>query len=284
MVAAEALPALMPNMVMGALVNRNYEATLAQAGDTVNIPIPPVLQRNNIAEGGSVQLQNPSFGNAQVVLNFHQECTIQIPDVTRVLAYPQMMADLVKPQMIALAGGIDTDLLSEYVNLTANAQVGTGDTPPTESTVDSAETALSQAYVPDNLPKYGVVSPTAYSALRQIERFTEARMIGTGDAIIDGRLNLPIKGINFFRSQLVPVVDDTTYNVVFARDAFALVMRRLPKPLPGTGAIAEYATMGGYELRVTFSYQPNTLAQQVTVDCLYGLAVLRNVYGVVMLS
>ena len=49
LVAADALPALVGNLVMGNLVNRDYEPTLAQAGDTVNVPIPPTLVANNIA-------------------------------------------------------------------------------------------------------------------------------------------------------------------------------------------------------------------------------------------
>ena len=58
------------------------------------------------------------------------------------------------------------------------------------------------------------------------------------------------------------------------------MMRKLPQPLPGTGAIAAYAEMGGYGLRVIMSYQPNSLAQQFTVDALYGCGVLRNSFGV----
>ena len=50
----------------------------------------------------------------------------------------------------------------------------------------------------------------------------------------------------------------------------------LPQPLPGTGAIAEYAELGNFGMRVVLSYEPNTLAQQFTVDVLYGVAVLRN--------
>jgi hypothetical protein len=56
---------------------------LANAGDTVNIPIPPVLVANNMAEGGTVTPQNPSLGNAQIVLNTHAEATFQFPDVPR---------------------------------------------------------------------------------------------------------------------------------------------------------------------------------------------------------
>jgi len=47
-----------------------------------------------------------------------------------------------------------------------------------------------------------------------------------------------------------------THNLAFSRDAIGLVIRRLPQPLPGTGAIAEYAEMGNFGIRVVMSYQP----------------------------
>src|ERR1700748_168570 len=84
LVAADALPALTGNLIMGNLVNRDYEPTLAQAGDTANISIAPNLVANTSGAGGSVQQQNPSLTNAQIVLNTHVEATFQIPDITKV--------------------------------------------------------------------------------------------------------------------------------------------------------------------------------------------------------
>ena len=43
LVAADALPVLVGNLIMGNLVNRDYEPALAHAGDTINVPIPPVM-------------------------------------------------------------------------------------------------------------------------------------------------------------------------------------------------------------------------------------------------
>ena len=91
LVAADALPVLTGNLVMGNLVNRDYEPVLANAGDTVNVPIPPTMVANNILEGNGVQPQNPSIGNAAIVLNSHVEATFQIPDVTKVLAVPDLL-------------------------------------------------------------------------------------------------------------------------------------------------------------------------------------------------
>src|ERR1043165_8465092 len=86
LVAADALPALVGNLVLGNLVNRDFEPTLSQAGNTVNVPIPPVMIANNIAEAGEIQPQNPNVGNAQIVLDTHAEASFQIPDVTKVVA------------------------------------------------------------------------------------------------------------------------------------------------------------------------------------------------------
>jgi hypothetical protein len=178
MVAVDALPALTGNLVMGNLVNRDYEPTIAQAGDTVNIPIPPTLVANNIAEGGTVVKQNPSLGNAQIVLNTHAEATFQIPDVTKVIAVPDLLRLYMQPAVIALAEKIESDLLGLYSGFTANPAVGTAGTAITEAAIDTAETALFQAKVPASSPKYLVVDGNTYSQLRQIPRFSEYSTAG----------------------------------------------------------------------------------------------------------
>jgi hypothetical protein len=284
LVAVDALPALIGNLVMGNLVNRDFEPTLGQAGDTINVPIPPTLVANNLAEGGSVTAQNPNAGNAQIVLNTHAEATFQIPDVTKILAVPDLLRLYMQPAVVALAEKIETDLLALATQFTANAPVGTGGVTITEAAIDSAETALFQSKVPAAEPKYLVVDPATYSQLRQIPRFSEFSSAGEAGlrALVDGTVG-KLKDFYVFRSQFVaksgsaPV---TTHNVAFAKSAMGLVVRRLPQPLLGTGAIAEYAELGNFGVRVVMSYQPNTLAQQFTVDVLYGAAVLRNGFGV----
>jgi hypothetical protein len=288
LVAADALPALMGNMVMGNLVNRSFEPTLAQAGDTVNVPIPPTMTANNLAEGGTVTTQNPNLGNAQIVLNTHAEATFQIPDVTKILAVPDLLQLYMQPAVVAIAEKIESDLLSLYAQFTANLAVGTGGSAITESVIDQAETTLFNAKVPASAQKYLVVDGNTYSQMRQIPRFSEYSTAGEAGvrATLDGSVG-KVKDFFVFRSQFVPKTGSgpvTTNNLAFAKDAIGLVMRRLPSPLPGTGAVAEYAEMGNFGMRVLMSYQPNTLAQQFTVDVLYGVAVLRNNFGVLVRS
>jgi hypothetical protein len=169
-------------------------------------------------------------------------------------------------------------------SFTANTPVGTGGAALTEAAIDTAETELFQSKVPASEPKYLVVDATAYSQLRQIPRFSEFQTAGEAGlrALVEGSVG-KIKDFYVFRSQFVKKTGSgpyTTQNIAFTRSALGLVVRRLPQPLPGTGAVAEYAEMGNFGMRVVMSYEPTTLAQQFTVDVLYGVGVLRNAFGV----
>ena len=188
-----------------------------------------------------------------------------------------------QPAVVALAEKIEADLLNLYSQFTANSPVGTGGSSITEATIESAETALFQAKVPASAQKYLVVDGNTYSTIRQIPRFSEFQTVGEAGlrTMIDGSVG-KLKDFFIFRSQFVVKTGSapvTTQNLAFAKDAIGLVIRRLPQPLPGTGAIAEYAELGNFGMRVIMSYQPNTLAQQFTVDVLYGSGVLRNSHG-----
>jgi len=204
--------------------------------------------------------------------------------VTKVLAVPDLLKVYMQPAVVAIAERIESDLLNLYAGFSANAPLGTAGTPVTEAVIDAAETSLFQAQVPSSEPKYLVVDSNTYSAMRQIPRFSEFQKAGEAGlrALIDGTFG-KIKDFFVFRSQYVQKTGSTpanTHNLAFCKDAIGLVVRRLPQPLPGTGAIAEYAELGNFGMRVTMSYQPNTLAQQFTVDVLYGCGILRNQFAV----
>ena len=286
MIATEILEALQPNFIMANLVNRNYENLIATAGDTINVPIPPVMTATNIIESGTLTPQNPSLGNAQIVLDSHVVTSFQLPDVTRALAQPDLIRAYMMPSVIAIATKVETDLLSQFPLFTSNTPVG-AQSAMDESRIDLAETTLFNAYVPDSEPKFLIVSGNAFGETRQIPRFTEYQSgvnrdqqspIQTG--VMAGRL----KNFMVYRSQLVPNVGGTTYNLAFARNALALVVRPLAAPMPGTGAIGYYAELGGFGVRVVASYVHGMLGQMFSVDCLYGTGVLRQNFGVQVLT
>lgn len=281
-VASEALPALVGNLVMGNLVNRSYDDALAQSGDTVSVPIIPAMTVTNLAEAGTVSNQNPSPGFAQLVLTNHPTATFTIPDVTKAIASFDMIRGYLRSGTIAIAEDIETNLLALYPLLTANTAVGSAAT-LTEAVTDNAETALFNAKVPGGDPKFLVLSPTAYSQLRQLARFSDYQSLGDANAsmaaIASGQV-MRVKDFAVFRSNYVAKPSATTYNLGFTRNAMGLVTRRLPMAMPGTGVIQEFVSFGNFGIRITMSYNANQLAQTFTLDCFYGIGILRNNHGV----
>ena len=271
LVAVDALPALVGNLVMGNLVNRSYEPALAQPGDIVSISIPPVFNT-----------ENRYLDFASVVLNTHAEATFRIPDVTKVLAVPDLLKLYMQSAIMDLTEKIETDLLALYPNFIANPIVGQSGMLLTEAAIDAAETALFNQKVAE-ANKYLMVDFASYAALRQIPRFSEYRTAGAAGlrVMIDGPVG-KIKDFFVFRSQYIPKTGSPimTHNLAFTKNSIGLVARRLPPPLPGTGMMAEYAEYGNFGIRVTMNYKPDTLSQQFTIDVLYGYAALRPEHGV----
>ena len=78
-VAVDALPALMGQMVMGNLVTRNFKPYVCEPGDIVNIPL------------ANADPPTELLGTSAIPLNTHAEATFQIPDITKVLAIPELL-------------------------------------------------------------------------------------------------------------------------------------------------------------------------------------------------
>ena len=218
------------------------------------------------------------------MLNTHAEATFQIPDVTKVLAVPDLLKIYMQPAVVAIAQKIESDLLRLYAGFTANAPVGTagthdhgsddrrgGDGPvPGQGSAHRAE-----------VPGGGCQHLFGTGGRFRGSANSRPRATPGLRALVDGTVG-KIKDFFVFRSQFVEKTGSspvTTHNLAFTKNAMGLVMRRLPQPLPGTGAIAEYAELGNFGMRVVMSYQPNTLAQQFTVDVLYGCGVSAECGG-----
>jgi N4-gp56 family major capsid protein len=275
LIASQALPVLESNLFMAGLVNRNYESKLADAGDVVNVPVAPSATASNITETGTVNKQTLSLGNIPVTLNKHMESTFVISDIAKALSSVDLLQTYIQSPMLAIAEAIELDLLSLGPLATFNAAVGASNTAPTEATIDAIESGFFKAKVPSGEPRICAVSADFYSSLRSLPRFTEVQTVGSGDAIVTGEFTR-VKNVNFFRSQLINAVSTTTNNIAFTPSGIALVVRKLPLPLPGTGTMGAYAEYKNLVLRVLMSFSPDSLASQVTVDVLYGVAALRN--------
>jgi hypothetical protein len=75
----------------------------------------------------------------------------------------------------------------------------------------------------------------------------------------------------------------TTYNLAFQRNAMVLATRPLAKPM-APGVKVGFVEQNGIVIRVIYSYDAANLADQITLDTLFGVAIMRDDLGVALLS
>ena len=74
------------------------------------------------------------------------------------------------------------------------------------------------------------------------------------------------------------------FNFAFHRNAIALVVRPLALPKAGTGALSSVVNYNDLSMRATITYDGNKQGHLVTLDMLFGIAVLDHLLGAVMLG
>lgn len=281
--AASALGALKANTVMARLVNRNYENEVAQRGDIVHVPKRGTLSVNPKAADTAVTLQTPSSDVVNVTLNQHNEVSFLVEDVAKAQANQDIIMGYIEDGIIALAHEMDDDLLALYTSLAGTPIDGTSGSGGVQATtVTEARRLLNGNLVP--LPNRNIVwHEDAEKELLDLEKFTSSDFGDDGSAVREASIGRKY-GFNHFMDQRVTVAGGECKNIAFHRDAFTLVTRPMPMVPNGYGAQSSVMEEDGFAIRVIHSYNPDHLGVQVTLDVLYGVAVLRDTHGFVIRS
>lgn len=277
-VAKRALARLKAATVAYSIADPSYGDEIASHGNTVNVPIPAEYTTNLLADGGTVTRQQTSLGNAQIVLNKHREITFAITDRNAAITRPDIKGTNLGQAIANFAEAVDEDLLGIYSSLTGTA-CGAYNTSLTEAEIDTGETTLFNERVPDGLRKSMVLTGTGYSAVRQIARFTEADKLGAANRqIADGFVGR-IKGVDVYRDQKTVVTStNNRHGVMLTPPALLVAVRPLGKRA-SDGTIQVEISEDNLSIRLTMSYNTETLADQTTLDLLYGFAVGRAKFG-----
>lgn len=102
---------------------------------------------------------------------------------------------------------------------------------------------------------------------------------GTFNILLDRNLETAIA-----TNDVIGYGPDGDYNFAFHRDAIALVNRPLEAAMPGTGALAAVAVHNGMSMRVTITYDGKAQGHLITLDGLFGTALLDTNLGAVLLG
>lgn len=277
-VAAEALGYLKANTVLARLVARDWDNDVAQFGQTINIPYGGTLTANDKAAGTAITLNQAADAKYTVTLNKHKEVSFLLEDIGKALARPDWFSIYAEQAMKVMAEKIDADLAALYSGFSqtidATAGLGEDDFRNSRRLLNSAKAPVSN--------RYAVLHEDAEYEALGIERIVNRDYAESlGNMAADAFVNR-FGGFDIFLDQQVVVATTQCKNMFFHKNAMVLASRPLPPAPAGAGVIQSVMNEEGIGLRVTMSYSHDYLGMKFTVDCLYGVAELRDNHGVVV--
>lgn len=277
-IAAKALGHLKANTVLAQLVNRDFDEEVAVYGQVITIPIRGTLAAHAKSDDTVVTQNVPTDTAYTVTLNQHYEVTFRLEDIGKALARPDYLNGYIEDGLKVLSEQIDTTIGALYSGLSQTIDASTG---LTEAHFREARRLLNSAKAPLS-DRWFVLHEDAEKEALGLEKLTNRDYTGDAGAaaLRDGYLGR-YAGFNLAMSQNIPV-STTCKNLAFQRDAMVLATRPLPAPPAGTGVISRVMSEDGVGIRVLIGYNMEYLATQVTIDALWGVAEMRDAFGVVI--
>jgi len=239
-------------------------------GKSFAMPVIGDATASTKSAGHSVTLQDNTDSSVTITVDQHKESSNIIEDIANIQSNQDVRDYYVKRSLYAINDAIDQYMAG--LACTASTGFNREDTAAAgivaEADILKALANLDSDKCPtdEGEDMFGVVSATAKSDILAIARFTEINKIGVQDKIVKGALGT-IHGFQLMMSQNTASTlfsgdspeEAENYNFFFHREAMGLVSQIMP--------------------RVQLSYQQAYLGWLLTVDSVYGGAVLNSTWG-----
>lgn len=274
-IAAQALGALKSNMTLAATVNRNYDNEVASYGNIVKIPVRGSLSVNDKAAGSDVTIQDPTTTALSVTLNKHKEVTFGEEDVSIMFSRPDSIAGYAEDAAIAILEQIEADLAGLYSGFSQSINAAAG---LSDANFREAQRLLNAAKAPQGM-RYAHLHEDAYAEVMALDKVVNSDYQGPeGFTALQNGVAGKLYGFNVLLNQNI-VVSTTCKNIFAHRDAMVLVTRPM-RTTQRRNVEQVVMSENGIGIRVTMSYNANALAEQVTLDVLYGVLEMRDAFGI----
>lgn len=257
-------------------VSKDSDWVTATMGQTIRVPKTGAVSANDKSAGVAFTKQNPTGTDAYVTLNKHKEVTFTIDDVTKVLENQNTQMRYGDDGAIAIAEAVETDILALHSSV---ENTKTWDR-TSATTVDTSMLAIRKFFtdqkVPRVEPKFMTVDASIYNDLLGVQKYTDQSWRGGNNTVAEGRM-IKTYGFEIEESQLIPVTGSPVayHNLAFSRNGLVLASRPLPSP---EGFGGRYSVVNdpniGISVRTLFWYNADLGAHQLTIDLLYGVAIL----------
>lgn len=260
-------------------VARDSDYETASFGKVIQVAKTGAVVANDKAAGNTFTKQNPTGTNVSVTLDKHKEVTIVIDDVTKVLENQDTQMKYAQDGAIALAEAVELSIAQLHPSI--NATLTWNRTSAT--TIDASMLAIRKYFTDQKVPqleqRYFYVDSTVYNDLLGTDKYSRYDARGDGKTIADATV-IRTYGLEIHESQIIQSTVTGSpvayHNLAYTRDAFIMASRPLPKVAPGLGTVSSVINdpTNSVALRTLFSYDQDLGAHVLTLDLLFGVAVL----------
>lgn len=267
-IAREALMVLRNNAVMPKLVHRDYSSEfVAGVGDTITIRKPATFEAKEFSE--EIEVQDATENGVSVKMDKHLDVSFSVTAKELSLDIEDFSRQFVVPAMQAFLDKVDTYLIDLSSKITNTIDITEGLFAP--SHLIDARKFLNKNAVPV-ANRYAVLSTDAEADLLKNDLFVSAEKVGdSGTALREASLGRKF-GLDIFADQNIVKGSAYAPNMVFHKNAFALVTR--PLALPKGAKETAIMNYDGFGIRVVMDYDVKKKLDVVSFDMLCGVAVL----------
>ncbi len=285
-IAQKTLGYFRSNMGLARTVTRDFEIDTQTEGSIIKVGKRGALTANAKALGGNVTLQTPAVTGTNVELNNHYEVTFDLEDVVRAKSNESRMRLIegyASDAAAVLLEEVEQALAALYASISATAVAFDETSAATKvASLLQLRKEFITAKVPAGEPRFLYLGANSAMEILEEERFTSATAVGEEaakaanlEAFVAKRFGFTmLENQNVVTTGVSPTAVE--HNIAYTKGAFVLATRPLALPSNGLGVNSSYVADAetGIGLRVLHSYNANKLAEQVTLDILFGTAIV----------
>lgn len=205
--AMESLAILTENMVYGSLVHRDFSNEIAAYGNVVNTRKPSEFVAKRKTNNDQVTVQNANATNIPVKLDQQVHVSFLIRDGEESIAFQDLVAEFLRPAMIAQARFIDQIIAGQVYQFVGNraGRLGAMDETNGKKFLLDTRTEMNTNKTPIAGRRL-VLGTAAEATLLDIEQFTDAQRVGDdGTALREAALGRKL-GFDLLMDQNTPYI------------------------------------------------------------------------------
>jgi len=170
-------------VVMGNLVNRDFEGDIQSAGDVVHVRTFGDVTINDYTRDMTIAFQSLTDPMVDLTIDQQKYFAFKVDDMDKAQADINILEGYAARAAIAIRDVVDSRLIGHYADVDAGNVIGTDLSPITltSSNIYSYITQLGETLDNDNIPSEGrnlVITPKFKTMLLQSTEFTRATSLG----------------------------------------------------------------------------------------------------------